>query len=177
MFSDEASISADGLMLITNRSDFDANSPDKLYAQPLDDKGLPKGTPKLLASFTDMEASDVTDPLSSGLRYVVYVVDTGTTPDDKLFLQKINASGAKVGAKILINTPPNREEDAQVVAIDPMGRFVVFTIQGDQYGCSGQDILVYQKLANTGKKSGPLKVLASCNLVVDDIKNLDILKE
>jgi hypothetical protein len=177
MTNDEASISSDGLMLITNRSDLDINTPDKLYAQVLDAQGVPQGTPKLLASFQDIEASDVTDVLESGLRFVVYVVDSGTIPDDRLYLQKINSSGAKVGGKKLINTPPNREEDAQTVAIDPLGRFVVFTIQGDDFGCFGQDILVYQKLSSTGEKSGPLKVLANCSLVVDDMKNLDILKE
>ena len=56
-------------------------------------------------------------------------MDSGTIPDDKLFLQIIDENGKKMGKKKLINTPPNREEDAQVVAIDPLGNFVIFTIQ------------------------------------------------
>jgi hypothetical protein len=177
MSNDEASLSSDGLVLVTNRSDLDANTPDQLFVQLLDDKGVPKGEPRLIASFQDIEASDVTGPLQNGQRFVVYVVDSGTTPDDKLLLQKISSTGAKIGSPKLINTPPNREEDNQVVAIDPLGRFILFTIQGDAYGCTSQDILVYQKLNGKGKKSGTLKVLAGCNYSTDDIMNLDILKE
>jgi len=54
---------------------------------------------------------------------------------------------------------------------------VLFTIQGDNYGCYGKDILAYQGLTEKGKKSGSLKVLAGCNYSTDDIFNLDILKE
>ena len=177
MTDDEASMSADGLVVATNRSDLDANTPDQLFVQLLDDKGVPQGSAKLIAKYTDIEATDVTNELPNGIRFVVYVVDSGTTPDDKLFLQKIDSTGNKKGNKILINTPPNREENKQTVAIDPLGRFVVFTIQGDKFGCYGQDILMYQALADTGKKSGPLKVLAGCNYSSDDIQSLDILKE
>jgi hypothetical protein len=177
MANDEASISSDGFALITNRWDLNQVNPDELYLQLLAEKGVPTGTPTLLAKYQDIEATDVTDPLAKGKRYVVYIVDSGTTPDDQLYLQKITSSGKKSGKKILINTPPNREEDAQVVAIDPLGRFVIFTVQGDDFGCYGQDILVYQGLSKKGKKSGGLKPLASCDLVIDDIRNLDLVKE
>jgi hypothetical protein len=165
------------LVVVTNRSDLDANSPDQLFVQLLDDQGVPEGNAQLIAKFTDIEATDVTDSLKDGVRFVVYVVDSGTSPDDKLFLQKIDAAGKKKGSKKAINTPPNREEDNQVVAIDPLGRFVLFTMQGDNYGCYAKDVLMYQGLSETGKKSGPLKLLVGCNYSSDDIMNLDILKE
>ena len=177
MSNDEATISADGLVVVSNRSDLDANSPDQIFVQLLDDKGNPKGPAKLIAKYTDIEASDVTNALKDGLRFVVYIVDSGTSPDDKLLLQKIDATGKKKGAKTVINTPPNREEDNQVVAIDPLGRFVLFTMQGDNYGCYAQDILAYQKLTETGKKSGSFKILVGCDHSSDDIMNLDVLKD
>ncbi len=174
--SDEASISSDGLSLITNRYS-DTGSIEQLFVQALDEKGSPVGSPKLLAKFKDIESVDVTNPLANGDRFVVYTVDAGTTPDDRIFLQTINATGKKIGSKKIVNTPPDRSEDSQTVAIDPLGRFVLFTMGGDQFGCAGNDILVYQALSANGAASGPLKVLGSCDLVTDDIMNLDILME
>lgn len=177
--SDEASLSADGRALVSNRGVDDPNSSviDKLYLQLLDENGIPQGPPTLLASFKDIEAVDVTNALDQGKRFVVYVVDTGTTPDDKVFLQVVNVNGKKVGGRKTINVPPNRDEDAQTVAIDPLGRFVLLTMDGKNYGCEGDDILMYQGLTNAGLKQGPLKVLVGCNFTSNDIKNLDLLKE
>jgi hypothetical protein len=177
--SDEASISADGLVLVSNRGTDDPNSPssDKLYLQLLDENGAPKGPPTLLAGFKDIEAVDVTNTLEQGKRFVVYVVDTGTTPDDKVFLQVVNETGKKVGGPKTINIPPNRDEDNQTVAIDPLGRFVLLTMDGKDYGCEGDDILMYQGLNNAGTKQGNPKVMIGCNFTSNDIKNLDLLKE
>jgi hypothetical protein len=174
--SDEASLAADGLAAVTNRYSA-TSSKEKLYLQLLDDKGVANGSPKLLAKYKDIEASDVTSLLDNGHRYVVYTVDVGTIPDDRVYLQVVNSTGGKVGKKILINTPPDRDEDSQTIAIDPEGRFVLFTMDGINYGCVDQDILVYQGLTPDGKANGPLKVLANCSLVTDDIMNLDVLKE
>src|SRR5262245_44291443 len=128
--SDEASISADGLAVVTNRGVDDPNTPtsDQLFFQLLDENGAAKGAPTLIAGFKDIEAVDVTNALDQGKRYVVYTVDTGTVPDDKLYLQVVNEAGKKVGGHKTINVPPNRDEDAQTVAIDPFGKFVVFTM-------------------------------------------------
>lgn len=177
--SDEASVSADGRALVSNRGVDDPNTSasDKLYLQLLDESGAPTGPPTLLASFKDIESVDVTNALDLGKRFVVYVVDTGTTPDDKLFLQVANVNGKKVGGRKTINIPPNRDEDAQTVAIDPLGKFVLLTMDGKNYGCEGDDILMYQGLTNVGSKQGSPKVLVGCNFTSNDIKNLDILKE
>ncbi len=174
--SDEASISSDGLFAVTNRYS-DTGGKEKLYVQPLDDTGSPSGPPKLIAKFKDVESVDITNPLPDGNRFVVYTVDAGTTPDDRLYLQTISPTGKKVGGKKLINTPPDRSEDSQTVAIDPLGRFVLFTMGGDDYGCVGNDILVYQALSTDGSPNGSLKVLGSCELVTDDIMNLDVVQE
>jgi hypothetical protein len=174
--SDEASIASDGLFVVTNRFS-NTGGKEKLYVQPLDDTGAPVGNPKLIAKFKDVESVDVTNPLPDGNRFVVYTVDAGTTPDDRIYLQTINETGKKVGGKKLINTPPDRSEDSQTVAIDPLGRFVLFTMGGDDYGCAGSDILVYQALASDGSANGSVKVLGSCELVTDDIMNLDIVIE
>jgi ABC-type transport system substrate-binding protein len=177
--SDEASISSDGRVVITNRGNDDPNSAgsDKLFLQLLDEKGLPKGEPTLLAAFKDIEAVDVTNTLDQGKRFVVYTVDTGTQPDDKLFLQVVSEAGKKIGGKVTINVPPNRDEDAQTVAIDPLGRFVLLTMDGQNYGCSGDDILMYQGLTSNGRKQGAPKPLVGCDFVSNDIKNLDVLVE
>jgi hypothetical protein len=174
--SDEASLSADGLAVVTNRSSA-ASSREKLYLQLLDETGSAKGSPKFLAKYKDIEASDVSSLLDDDKRFVVFTVDEGTTPDDRVYLQVVNSSGKKSGKKILINTPPDRDEDSQTIAIDPEGRFVLFTMDGVNYGCTDQDILAYQALTPDGKPNGSLKVLADCNLVTDDIMNLDVLKE
>jgi hypothetical protein len=177
--SEEASISADGLVLVSNRGTDDANSSgsDQVFVQVLDANGASKGAPTLLAGFKDIEAVDVTNALEQGKRYVIYVVDAGTTPDDKVFLQVVNELGKKVGGPKTINVPPNRDEDNQTVAIDPLGRFVLLTMDGRDYGCAGDDILMYQALNNTGAKQGNPKVVIGCNFTSNDIKNLDLLKE
>ena len=177
--NDEASISADGLAVVTNRGVDDPNAPgvDRLYLQLMDQNGAVKGVPKFLATYKDIEAVDVTNALDQGKRFVVYVVDTGTQPDDKLMLQVVSEVGKKIGGKITINIPPNRDEDAQTISIDPLGRFVLFTMDGLNYGCQGDDILMYQALTPDGKKQGNPKALVGCNFTSNDIKNLDVLKE
>jgi hypothetical protein len=177
--SEEASISADGLVLVSNRGTDDANSSgsDQVFVQVLDANGASKGAPTLLAGFKDIEAVDVTNALEQGKRYVIYVVDAGTTPDDKVFLQVVNELGKKIGGPKTINVPPNRDEDNQTVAIDPLGRFVLLTMDGRDYGCAGDDILMYQALNNTGAKQGNPKVVIGCNFTSNDIKNLDLVKE
>jgi hypothetical protein len=177
--SDEASISADGLAIVTNRGKDDPNQPgkDKLYLQLVDEKGVSKGAPTYLATYKDIESVDVTSALDQGKRFVVYVVDTGTSPDDKLMLQVVNETGKKVGGKVTINVPPNRDEDAQTISIDPLGRFVLFTMDGRDYGCQYDDILMYQGLTPDGKKQGAPRPLVGCNFTSNDIKNLDVLQE
>ena len=178
--NDEGSIAPDAGVVITNRNVPDVKRPpaDEIYLQLLDANGKPRGTPKLLATIQDIEASDVTNALADGKRFVVYVADKGTVPpDNKLFLQVVGPSGSKIGAPALINVPPTRDQDDQNVAIDQDGRFVIFTIGGNNFGCTGKDILVYQALTPTGKKSGPLKVIAKCGFVRGDIINIDMLKQ
>jgi hypothetical protein len=176
--NDEASISADGLAMVANRgSDQSGSSSEQLYFQLLEQNGTPKGQPILLAGFKDIEAVDVSNALDQGNRFVVYVVDSGTTPDDKVFLQVVNESGKKVGGAKTINIPPNRDEDNQTVAIDPQGRFVLLTMDGKNYGCAGDDILMYQGLTEAGAKKGNPKVVVGCNFTSNDIKNIDLLKE
>jgi hypothetical protein len=177
--NDEASISADGLALVTNRGSDSSSSTtsEQLYFQLLEPNGTPKGQPTLLAGFKDIEAVDVSNALNQGKRFVVYVVDSGTTPDDKVFLQVVNESGKKVGAAKTINVPPNRDEDNQTISIDPLGKFVLLTMDGRDYGCEGDDILMYQALNDSGAKLGNPKVVVGCNFTSNDIKNIDILKE
>src|SRR5262245_36699759 len=178
--NDEGSIAPDAGAVITNRNVPDVKRPpaDEVYLQLLNAEGKPRGNPQLLATIQDIEATDVTNALAGGKRFVVYVADKGTAPpDNKLFLQVVNASGSKVGAPSLINVPPTRDQDDQNVAIDQDGHFVIFTIGGNNFGCTGKDILVYQALTPAGKKSGPLKAIAKCGFVRGDIINIDMLKQ
>jgi hypothetical protein len=90
----------------------------------------------------------------------------------------MSATGQKVGTrKVINNASASRDEDNQIVAVDPLGRFVVFTIPGDNFFCINNDILAYQALAADGSKKGAIKILADCNFVQDDILNIDILKK
>lgn len=177
--NDEGSIAADGMAATTNRNnpDIPTPPPDKLYVQMLASTGHPTGAPKLIATFKDIEASDITSALEGGKRFVVFITDKGTLPENKLFLQAVGPDGGKQGARILLNTPPTRDQDDQNLAIDPLGRFVVFTIGGNNFGCAGRDILVYQALNPTGHKVGSLKPLAKCGFVKGDIINIDMAKQ
>ena len=171
-FNDTGSVSADGLAATTNR--FGTSTGEKLYFQKLTIAGKPTVSPVLMASNVNIGSNDVTSALSNGRRYVAYVV---INLANKLYLQIVNSNGGKVGSPILINTPPGRDRQSQVIALDPLGRFVVFTITGKNYGCTNHDVLVYQALDATGHTSGSLKLLAKCGLVGDDIENIDILKQ
>lgn len=174
--NDEASLSEDGLLATAVRFTGPSATTNQLYVQLLDSAGKPSGSPKQIASFADLEASDVTSLLSTNQRFVAYMVTAGTTPANKLLLQPIDIAGNKVGSAKTINSSPLRDEQEQIVAIDPLGRFVLFTIEGSSFGCSGRDILVYQALTSTGAITGGLKVIAGCTFIKDDILDINILK-
>jgi hypothetical protein len=88
------SVSADGLVALSNNSD---SPDDKLYYQMLDAGALPVGSPTVVGGNSinsDIKAADVTNALSSGNRYVVYVSNAG------ILLQIVDAAGNKMGAAI-----------------------------------------------------------------------------
>lgn len=173
--NDEGSLASDGGAATTNRNVPDVRNPppDRLYYQTLNSNGKPQGNPVLLATSQDIEASDVSNILGGGNRFIAYVIDT----NNSINLQVVDASGAKVGAPIKIRGSVRRDVDDQTIAIDPRGRFVVFTATGSAYGCPGHDVLLYQAINPNGHKVGPVKVLARCDAVEDDILNIDILNE
>ena len=172
--NDEATISPDGLMVLSIRSPLNDPTPpkDTLYVIQLDANGHAVSSKKI-ATFEDIEAADVTNPLPNGSRYAVYVVDN---PEKRVMLQVLSSSGAKVGAPIALNTT-DRQVDEQNVAIDPLGRFVIFTVSGENFGCPNQDVLVFQKLDGTGKATGKVKAVAKCGFVSANIENIDLLKD
>jgi hypothetical protein len=91
-------VSADGLMALSN-----VDLPvDQLYAQPLSSPtNIPVGDPSVVAS-ENVISVDVTNPLSGGVRYVVYLANENGV--NRLYLQQINsATGAKVGGWVLLN--------------------------------------------------------------------------
>lgn len=88
-------VSADGLAALSNES----NTPiDNLYLQMLGSTGRPINNP-LIVAVDDISAADISNPLPSSLRYVVFATDDG-----RLVLQRVNAvSGAIVGSPIALN--------------------------------------------------------------------------
>lgn len=88
-------VSADGLAALSNVS---STPIDNLYLQMLGSNGRPINDPAIVAKGS-ISAVDISNPLSSSLRFVIYA-----TEDGKLLLQKVDAvTGAKVGSPITLN--------------------------------------------------------------------------
>ena len=86
-------VAPDGLAALSNINN---SSSEKLYFQPLDTNALPLGSPKVVASASDITAVDLTNLLPGGIRFVAFSTDSG------IFLQMIDSFGTKLGAPIQI---------------------------------------------------------------------------
>jgi len=188
-------ISADGLMAISsaensNYDDADIRTfakdndfADKIYSQQISATGAPVGTPNVIGDLggnktpsgaSQVSGIDVTNPLASGRRFVVFATRSLDTPDssngDDLVLQAIDANtGVKIGNAIKLLT--NDEmilTMMQGIAVDPDGRFVLFTRRpvlstapgtSDPSGDVARDSLFFQKLNADGTASGNPKEL------------------
>jgi len=91
---DSGSLSADGLVAGSN--DFDPTN-DQFYAQPLKSNGLPSGNPAVSAKAVKITASDISNALAGGKRFLVY-----KNSDGQIFVQPIDSKGNKSGAPVEI---------------------------------------------------------------------------
>ena len=177
--NDEGCASADGFLVLSNRHDAAAPSDrsDRIFAQNLQENGRPDGLANEIMKAQDIEACDVSNATKTGKRWTVYILDHGTDPEDLLVLQRLDSDASRIGGPIPVHAPENRNEDDQNVAIDPRRKFVVFTIDGRDFGCSGKDVLVYLRLGKNGHPLGEPKLIAGCGLVGGSIVNIDILQD
>jgi hypothetical protein len=155
----DSSIAADGMMAVRIMG----NDDDQVIAQPLRADGIPTGLPKVAAHFDSFDV-DVSNVLPNGRRFIVFTDRNGTCGR---FLQVIDgATGARLGSPIELTSEPCGESN-QSMAIDPLGRFVIFNVSGDEAGCSGSgnDPLFYLAISqDTGHPSGTLKQITPCDL-------------
>ena len=146
-----------------------------LDLQTLGSRGRPNGDPTTVANARDLNpsggiaAADITGTLDSGKKFVVYVDNRnyieGLTGN--LFLQVVDSMNKPSGP--LIKLRKFSFFFGQSVAIDPLGRFVVFASDGGNGFSSG---LSYQALDSTGHASGPVKLLDE-----NGFTGIDILQE
>lgn len=183
-------VSADGLMAITNVeigqtdetfNNLDFDREDRIYVQPLNSNRGTVGDPKVVGiTGPQVGPVDVSNPLSGGKRFVVYATRSTDDPDssngDNLVIQAIDAvTGDKLGGPHLLL------EDAEMImtffqglAIDPDGRFVIFTQRplkstppGNDDNLQGtianpnRDSLYYVAIDSNGNKVGSPKLLFS----------------
>jgi len=188
-------VSADGLMAITSVEigqldeqftfsgtgfvGLDTDRADKVYVQPLTANRGTNGDPKVVGE-TDPQTGpvDVSNPLAGGKRFVIFATrstdDPDTSNEDNLILQPINAvNGDKLGGPKILQT--NREMVMtwwQGLAIDPLGRFVLFTqreflsppVNNDtDTGDEGRDDLWYLALDANGNAVGAKKLIFSAD--------------
>jgi len=147
-----------------------------LAVQPLGPRGRIHGDAAIVGTTKGghgIRAADVTNILVEGKKFVVYVAARYLGPHndlpDKLFLQIIDAkTGHPLGDRIDLRTIAGAAV-GQSVAIDPLGRFVVFT-HFNPTTLSNE--MSYQALDGTGHASGPLKLLDA-----NGFSGIDILKD
>lgn len=193
----ECSISPDGLIAVTNVEKHpegvvaccttfiynDNNNEEHIYAQVLNGNHLPVDDPEIVGvSGPQTSSVDVSNLLSGNRRFVVYNTRSLDTPDtsngDDLVLQVIDGTTAqKIAApKTLQSDQEMTMGQWQTIAVDPDGRFVLFTkrplkstppgtddtLQGTLTQ-GNRDSLYYLKLDANGNASGSPKLLYSAD--------------
>ena len=159
-------ISSDGRMAFFAERNTSKNN---LFVQPLGKLGRPSGKTVLIESMLKssrhLYSVDVSNTIENSWRALVYTVDPGTFTDGhfQIFLQKIDArTGQKQGERILISR--TKDTLGQDVAIDPQGRFIIYS----------NEALLFQALDATGHASGKPKILYNKKSVAGGI---DIFKD
>lgn len=188
-------VSADGLMAVTNVEKHwegwdpgftvfnDDDLEEHIYAQPLNANHLPVGDPFVIGnSGPQVGATDVSNVLPGNKRWVVYNTrstdDVDSSNNDNLVLQPIDATtGQKAGAAHVLFTDIEMVLTVwQGIAIDPQGRFVLFTrrptnstppgVDDTMQGTltlSNRDSLYFLPLDANGNAAGPAKQLYSAD--------------
>jgi len=172
----DAAISPDGEMSVV----VDTDSPiHKIYAQPLrSSDSKPFGDPKVIGAGRQVGSVDVTNVLGNGLRLVVY----GDVQLRKVFGQFVHpVSGEKVGLpKTLVSLWKPEEAWQDSLAIDPLGRFLLFTHYPQK--CNNNDLIYFLPLKTDGTAASQPQELVGCSFtkkqgITDDLMGLDLLRE
>jgi hypothetical protein len=168
-------VSSDGkfAFFVTDPPSFRTN----LVLQRLDSRGRTMGNAVIAASqnipIGGIGSIDVTNTLPDGRKFVVYVSKRTASSDndgpDILSLRYVNPkTGAPLGAPILLKTF-TKSQTGQTVAVDPSGRFVVFTVAESG---NRQLLMFFQALDATGHPSGSWKLLTE-----NAFSGIDILQD
>lgn len=152
---DKQSVSADGTMAASSRSS------DIINVQPLNSKGRAVGGSYNVPASSSIYDVDITNKLANGRRILI-------VNDNSIFRSVVlnGDTGKPLGNSIQLTSMSPGEED-QEIAVDPEGRFVVYSIDGSDAGCSDgdHDVLYFQKLdQSTGEPVGSAKAITSCHL-------------
>jgi hypothetical protein len=175
--ADEFGMSSDGRVSLVVDSD---PGPELLYAQPLKSNGIPTGDPIVVGSSSSnpnngILTADSTNLLSGNRRFIAfYDADV-----EQLFVQVVDGTTLqKIGQRKSIHHMLPEADDQQV-AIDPLGRFVLFADQDTGKCPAGFDSIFFQALDGTGSASGNPKVIANpCDFPsgsVSDFQGIDLL--
>ncbi len=130
--------------------------PTGLYIQLLTDTGRPDGFQRLVSEDGDAIGGDISNVLTGGKIYLVYLLwKNGLVGFPyQLILQALDAqTGQKIGEKVILK---NARFGYRTVAIDPLGRFVIYAHQKQKV-----HFLSFLALDATGRPSGTPKVLLS----------------
>jgi hypothetical protein len=171
-----STISADGEMSVVVNTE---SSLHKIYAQALRaSNSRPIGDPVVVGNGKAIGSVDVTNILGNGLRLVVY----GDTHQHKIFGQFVHpVSAQKVGSpKLIANLWDPEEASQNSLAVDPLGRFLLFTHYPAK--CNHNDLIYFVPLTATGTAAGTIKELVGCSFtkkmnITDDLMGLDIMRE
>lgn len=159
-----AGVTADGRMAYG--ATIDAKS-GKYYVQFLREDGRPTGNPTLIAS-GNIRYTDVSNVLPGGRRLAVY----WNKDTQQLLSQMIDAAtGSRLGSAKVVGVAGGT--NGQNVALDPEGRFVVFT----KVLCAKSN-LFFQALDPTGASSGSsIELLSRCGPAQFGVLGINLLKE
>lgn len=141
-----------------------------LFTQRIGKEKTPVGSPQPIEELIDnpgalsggIWAADMTNKLPGGVRYLVYLWSpqyVTSYQSNRLYLKIASNAGEKLGQRILLYKY-FLIQSGQSIAIDPHGKFVIFTITdltGQRF--NGDNVLVYQALDSTGHRIGRAKVL------------------
>lgn len=193
--NDVGGVAPDAMMALSNDHD---SPPDKLYTQALNRHGLPTQIdPFVITNYDgtdlDFQSVDVSNPMANGRRFAVYTSGFGRQTGAAggapvgaadVIVQQINGvTGDKIQSPRTINSS-FRGGFLQTVAVDPKGRFVLFTLGVGPFArpqngiCGFGDELLYQALDGTGHAAGdPISLVDGCTLGLFGIQGIDILQE
>jgi hypothetical protein len=170
-------ISADGKMahIIHRPSVFKS----QLFTQRLDSEGKPVNDPQLIADFDSPSgteagiwAVDITNKLAGGKRFLVYLWSPQngfSTQSNYLYMQQIDTkTGEKIGDTVLLY----KYKYMGGVALDPDGKFVMFTIENLDKRFHGKSGLVFLPLDSNGNRTGRAKLIGR-----NAYGHIDILKD